>query len=81
VRYIVLRSDLETNVARATRRTGNALTDAEVVGFMWKQFEDLGRFGGQALDTGALTPEQSVESIEQRLAAEEFRLAASVGLE
>jgi hypothetical protein len=75
VRRALYRAEVRpaTNVARAIGHTGEALTDAEVVGFMWHQFEDLGNVSHNSLDTSVLTPGQTLR-IQQFLEAGRFRL-------
>jgi predicted kinase len=73
VHYVVLRPNEATNLARGTARTApGALTDAAVISQMWQQFADLGAFEPHALDTSALTLDESVQRV--RLAVTERRL-------
>lgn len=75
VRYVVLRPDEAATVARATARTqANAMTDPEVVRFMWRQFLDLGPLEAHAIDTTAEAPAATAAEVARRLDAGELRL-------
>ena len=70
VHYVVLRPDEATTLARGTARsTPGALVDAGVISQMWEQFSALGHFEAHALDTTALTLDETVTRI--RLAVTE----------
>lgn len=60
--YAVLRPDEATTLHRAIGRTGDALTDAEPVRLLYRQFSDLGPFERHAIDSTRLTPEQTAEA-------------------
>ena len=61
VHYIVLRPDRPTTLARGiARTTPSALTDAQALTDIWQAFADLGPFEPHALDTTALSLEQTV---------------------
>jgi predicted kinase len=73
VHYAVLRPDQATTLARGTSRTTpGALTDAAVISQMWRQFAELGAFEAHALDTSALTLDETVTRL--RLAVNERHL-------
>ncbi|HEX2874548.1 MAG TPA: AAA family ATPase [Polyangiaceae bacterium] len=73
VHYVVLRPDEASTIARGTARTApGALTDAAVISQMWRQFAELGAFEAHALDTSALTPDETVMRV--RLAVNERHL-------
>jgi predicted kinase len=73
VHYVVLRPDEATNIARGSARMApGALTDAAVISQMWRQFADLGAFEAHALDTTALTLDETATRV--RLAVTERRL-------
>jgi predicted kinase len=75
VRYVVLRPDEDTTIARATSRGEGALTNPEPVRFMWKQFADLGEWEAHTLDTTGQTAADSLKVLRARLARGDFRLA------
>lgn len=69
--YVVLRPDLETCLARATGRAGEApriaanppLTDEGPVRDMWHQFADLGELDHHAIDTSTLDPTATAAAV------------------
>jgi len=69
--YVVLRPDLETCLARATGRAGEAprvegnppLTDEGPVRHLWEQFADLGDLEHHAIDTTALDPAATAAAV------------------
>lgn len=64
VHYIVLRPNQSTTLARGTSRTApGALTDARVISHIWRAFADLGPFEPHAIDTTALTLEQTLAQV------------------
>jgi predicted kinase len=72
VHYAVLRPNEAVTVARGTARAApGALTNAAVISQMWQQFADLGAFEAHALDTTALTLDETVARV--RLAVTERR--------
>ena len=76
LRYVVLRPDEETAVARALGRTGAAdLTDEGPVRTMWRHFADLGPFEAHALDTSGQTASESCAAVKAALAVGRLRLA------
>jgi hypothetical protein len=76
VHYVVLRPNEATTVARGTARTApGALTDAAVITQMWRQFANLGAFEAHALDTTALTLDETLTRL--RLAVNARRLLLS----
>lgn len=75
LRYVVLRPDEATTLARATSRGEDALTDPEPVRFMWKQFAHLGQWETNTLDTTGQSAADSVEVLRARLERGDFRLS------
>ncbi len=75
VRFVVLRPDEQTTVARAGQRQAGALTDPEVVGTMWRAFADLGCYESHAFDTTGLSIDESVATLKQSLTAGAWRLS------
>ena len=69
--YVVLRPDLDTCLARATRRSGEAprvagnppLTDEGPIRHLWQQFADLGELEAHAIDTSVLDPEATAAAV------------------
>ncbi|MFC6880270.1 AAA family ATPase [Actinomadura yumaensis] len=72
--YVVLRPERDVVMARATARGTGALTDPEAIGQMFDEFADLGDLEPHALDSGALTPEQTADTIASALASGAYRL-------
>lgn len=73
VHYVVLRPNEATNIARGTARTApGAMTDASVISQMWQRFADLGAFEPHALDTTALTLDETAARV--RLAVTQRRI-------
>jgi predicted kinase len=69
VNYVVLRPNEATNIARGTARTApGAMTDASVISQMWQQFANLGAFEPHALDTTALTLDETVARVRAAVA-------------
>jgi adenylate kinase family enzyme len=77
--YVVLRPDQQTTLARATGRTGDALTDPEPVRSMYGQFSSLGRYEAQVLDSTGLTAGATADSVLQGLAEGVYRLGPDDG--
>jgi predicted kinase len=76
VRYIVLRPDEASTIARATARTApNAMKDEAVVRQMWNAFAALGAYDAHVLDTTAQTVETTTEAIRSALREGRYRLA------
>jgi adenylate kinase family enzyme len=67
--YVVLRPSLDETLARATARTGTALTDVEPVTGMYGAFSDLGDLEDRVLDTTGQTAEETAAAV-RGLAAE-----------
>jgi predicted kinase len=68
--YVVLRPSLEETLARATARTGDALTDVEPVTGMYGAFADLGELEPRVLDTTGQTAEETAEAVRRMSAAQ-----------
>lgn len=75
LRFVVLRPDEASTVARAVAREGHPMRDAKVVGFMWRQFADLGELEPHAVDSTNESPEATAAVLRARLDAGGFRLA------
>ena len=75
LRFVVLRPDEASTVARAVAREGHPMRDADVVRFMWKQFADMGELEAHAVDSTDEAPEATAAALRARLGAGEFRLA------
>jgi chloramphenicol 3-O-phosphotransferase len=75
VRFVVLRPNKQTTIARATGRQSGALVNPEIVGKMWGYFVDLGRYESHALDTSMYTIDESVASIRKTLTDGAMRLS------
>lgn len=68
LRYVVLRPSLEVTLERALARTGpSALTDADVVADLWRQFAQLGDLEPRAIDTTVLDPDETVALVRSAL--------------
>jgi predicted kinase len=75
VRYVVLRPDEATTVARAiNRKEPGALVDPEPVRKMWQEFANLGRWEGHVVDTTGMSLDETVAVLQGRLAGGELRL-------
>jgi predicted kinase len=77
LRYVLLLPDEATTVSRATAREPPALTDAEPVRFMWRQFARLPDYAPYIVDTSKLDVADASAHIEAELAKGRFRLPAS----
>lgn len=76
VRYIVLRPGEQETVNRAAQRQQREFfpLDDEIVSNMWRSLADLGQYEPHALDTTALTVEESAALIQKKLAEGAFRI-------
>ncbi|NRQ34819.1 AAA family ATPase [Nonomuraea sp. NN258] len=74
LRYVVLRPDEETTLARATARSADELTDPMPVLHMYRQFAELGALEPHVFDSTGLTPEETAARLSERLAAGDFVL-------
>ncbi len=68
LRYVVLRPDLDTTVARASGRGPGALTEREPVLAMHRQFQDLGEFEPCAVDSTGQSPAETARAVHALLA-------------
>jgi predicted kinase len=68
--YVVLRPSLDVTLARATARTGDALTDLAALTGMYAAFADLGDLERHVLDTTGQTPAETAAAVRQLSAAE-----------
>ncbi|MGM1049057.1 MAG: AAA family ATPase [Bacillota bacterium] len=76
VRFVILRPNEQTTVARAAERQGpGALVNAEVVGKMWNYFANLGRYESHVIDTTTQNIEESVTAIKKSIDDEAMRLS------
>lgn len=75
LRFVLLRPDEPSTVARAVAREGHPMRDAEVVSFMWKQFAEMGELEANVLDSTDEDPEATAAALRARLDAGGFRLA------
>ncbi|WP_247484219.1 AAA family ATPase [Streptomyces sp. XM4011] len=66
--YVILRPDERTTVARATARSGDALTDPGPVRALHGQFSDLGGYEAHVLDSTGLTAEATADRVLRGLA-------------
>ncbi|WP_419999240.1 AAA family ATPase [Streptomyces boninensis] len=64
--YVVLRPDRETALVRGTSRAEHPLTDREILGQVYDGFEDLGAYEENALDSTALTAEETADAVLSR---------------
>jgi hypothetical protein len=77
--YAVLRAPIgvvqqRVQDRRLEPRHAEALADADVVGDLWSQFEQLGVAERHRVDSGQRGPDDVAREIDRRLAAGEFRL-------
>ncbi|MFE0695143.1 MULTISPECIES: AAA family ATPase [unclassified Streptomyces] len=79
LRYVVLRPDEETTVARATGRGPDALTERDPVLSMHRQFQDLGELERCVIDSGGQTPAETVERARAAIASATSVLRAPEG--
>ncbi|GAA2380616.1 AAA family ATPase [Streptomyces carpaticus] len=66
--YVILRPDERTTVARATARSGDALTDPGPVRALHGQFSGLGGYEAHVLDSTGLTAEATADRVLRGLA-------------
>jgi len=74
VRYVVLRPDATTALGRATARGTGALIDTEPVQKMYDEFSNLGAYEANVLDSTGMTPDETVDAVDRRLAQGDFAL-------
>jgi adenylate kinase family enzyme len=67
IHYVVLRPDEATTLRRAQDRACDALTDAEPIQAMYRQFADLGDYENHVIDSTAIDPATTVERIERAI--------------
>lgn len=67
--YVVLVAEEETALARATGRGEGALRDPGPVRALHRQFRDLGEYAGHALDSTALTAQETAAAVKRGLTA------------
>jgi predicted kinase len=72
IHYFVLRPDEATALRRARNRGPDALTAAEPIQGMYRQFTDLGSYEQHVIDSTTLDPTATVERIQQGLATGQF---------
>lgn len=76
LRYIVLRPDLPTSIARASARTATgAMTDPAVVEQMWRAFHDFAPPPDSIVDTTSQSQAETVAAVAEGLEAGRFKLA------
>ncbi len=76
VRFVVLRPDQQTTLARARERKGlGAMVNPEVVGTMWQHFADLGRWEQHVLNTTGQSLDETVSDLKLRLSDGLLRLS------
>jgi adenylate kinase family enzyme len=73
--YVILRPGQSTALRRAVSRTGHALTDAEPIRSLHRQFTDIGVFERHVLDSTQLSPQATADAVLQGLAEGTYRLA------
>jgi adenylate kinase family enzyme len=69
VSYIVLRPSLDVVLARATTRTGSALTAIEPITGLYEAFATLGELEPYAVDSDGQTPAKTAATLRARLGA------------
>lgn len=68
VHYIILRADKEETMKRAIERSKlDRKTNIELVEVMWEQFENLGAYEKNILDTTLLSVEDTVLAIKKKV--------------
>ena len=72
--YVVLRPSLDVTVARATAREGRQLTQVEPIVGLHGAFSDLGPLEAHAVDSGALSVEETVAGVAAGLKDQRFAL-------
>jgi chloramphenicol 3-O-phosphotransferase len=75
--YAVLRPDLAQTLRRARERPGPQLRESGPIRALHQQFSQLGDLEPHALDTTALTPDQTIESVRAALTAGTLRMPPS----
>jgi predicted kinase len=73
--YVVLRPSEETAIARSRARAANPITDYSHLRPLYDQLSSLGGLEGHAVDTTALSPDETLAAVRIGLAAGRFRLA------
>lgn len=73
--YVVLRPDQDTVMRRATGRGEGALTDAEPIRSMYRQFAELGALESHVLDSTRLSSQVTAETILHGIEDDRFLLA------
>ena len=69
VHYIVLRANKEETMKRAIERSKlDRKTNIELVEIMWEQFNNLGAYEKNILDTTQLSVEDTVSAIKEKVA-------------
>lgn len=77
--YVVLRPNEDTTLHRATNRTGDALTDAEPVRSLYRQFSGLKAFEHHAIDSTRLTPPQTAAIVLRGINEDAFLISRGPG--
>ncbi len=72
--YVVLRPSEETAIARSRGRAANPIVDYSHLRPLYDQLSHLGDLEGHAVDTTALSPDETVAAVRIGLAAGRFRL-------
>lgn len=69
IHYIILRADKEETVQRAVRRSKlDRETNMELVEVMWQQFQDLGAYESNVIDTTECSLQETVSIIKKKIA-------------
>jgi len=76
LRYVVLRPDQATTLARATARGPEALTDPDPVKSLHHQFSDLADYEAHALDSTHLSPQETADLVLHGLTTTTYDLGA-----
>lgn len=72
IHYVVLRPDEATTVERALNRGSGALTAAEPIKSMYRQFADLGAYERHVIDSTTLDAAATAERIQRALSSGQF---------
>jgi predicted kinase len=72
--YVILRPDQATTLRRAADRADPALTDAEPIRSLHRQFTDIGEFGRHVVDSTQLSPQATMDAVRRGLAEGTYRL-------
>jgi predicted kinase len=76
LRYVLLRPDLASTLARGAARTApRAMTDAAVISQMWQAFHDFEVDADHIVDTTAHTAAETVRVVAEGLQAGRYKLA------